>query len=52
MDTVLDPFLFYLMRSDATYAKMAQLFTLKWREIISIGRVTTLWALFKFVAPL
>ncbi len=45
MDTVLDPVLFDLMSSNSTYAQKAQLVTLKWREIVSIGRATALWAL-------
>ncbi len=45
MDAVLDPVLFDLMSSNSTYAQKAQLVTLKWREIVSIGRATALWAL-------
>jgi hypothetical protein len=33
------------MSSNSTYAQKAQLVTLKWREIVSIGRATALWAL-------
>jgi hypothetical protein len=45
MDAVLDPVLFDLMSSNSTYAQKAQLVTLKWREIVSIGRATAVWAL-------
>jgi len=45
MDAVLDPVLFDLMSSNSTYAQKSQLVTLKWREIVSIGRATALWAL-------
>jgi hypothetical protein len=45
MDAVLDPVLFDLMSSNSIYAQKAQLVTLKWREIVSIGRATALWAL-------
>ena len=45
MDAVLDPVLFDLMSSNSTYAQKAQLVTLKWGEIVSIGRATALWAL-------
>jgi hypothetical protein len=44
MDTVLDPVLFDLMSPNSIYAQKAQLVTLKWREIVSIGRATALWA--------
>ena len=45
MDAVLDPVLFDLMSSNSSYVQKAQLVTLKWREIVSIGRATALWAL-------
>jgi hypothetical protein len=45
MDAVLDPILFDLMGSHSAYLQKAQLVTLKWREIVSIGRATALWAL-------
>ena len=45
MDAVLDPILFDLMGSNSAYSQKAQLVTLKWREIVSIGRATALWAL-------
>ena len=33
------------MSSNSTYAQQSLLVTLKWREIVSIGRATALWAL-------
>jgi hypothetical protein len=45
MDAVPDPVLFDLMSSNSNYVQKAELVTLKWREIISIGRATALWAL-------
>jgi hypothetical protein len=40
MDAVLDP-----MGANPAYSHKAQLVTLKWREIVSIGCATALWAL-------
>jgi hypothetical protein len=48
MDAVLYPVLFDLMSLNATYAQKAQLVTLKWHEIIFIGRATALWPGFLF----
>jgi hypothetical protein len=45
MDAVLDPVLFDVMTANTIYAQKAQLVTLKWREIVFIGRATALWAL-------
>ncbi len=47
MDAVLDLVLFDLMSSgsNSTYAQKAQLVTLKWREFVSNGGATALWAL-------
>jgi hypothetical protein len=45
MDAVLDPVLFDLMNSNSSYVQKAQLVTLNWGEIVSIGRATALWAL-------
>ena len=40
MDAVLDP-----MGANPAYSHKAQLVNLKWREIVSIGCATALWAL-------
>ena len=45
MDAVLDPVLFDVLTANSIYAQKSQLVTLKWREIVSIGRATALWAL-------
>ena len=45
MDAVFDSMLFDIIERNANYAQKAQLVTLKWREIVPIGRATALWAL-------
>jgi hypothetical protein len=45
MVAVLSTLLYDLMISDSVSAQKAQLFTLRWREIISVGLATALWAL-------
>ncbi len=45
MDAIHDPALIDLVASDCTYSQKAQLVALIWREIVSIGRATALWAL-------
>ncbi|MFN7881698.1 MAG: hypothetical protein ACK5PF_01595, partial [bacterium] len=47
MDAVLDPVFFPVdvMAANTISAQKAQLVTLKWREIVFIGRATALWAL-------
>ncbi len=45
MDAVLDPVLFDLMSLSSSYVNKAQLSTLKWCYIVSLGRATALWAL-------
>jgi len=45
MDAVFDTVLFDIIDRHSLYAQKSQLVTLKWREIVFIGRATALWAL-------
>ena len=45
MDAVFDSLFFYIIERNSNYTQKAQLVTLKWREVVPIGRATALWAL-------
>ena len=45
MDAVFDSTLFDIIERNSLYVQKAHLVTLKWREVVPIGRATALWAL-------
>jgi hypothetical protein len=45
MDSVFDSIFFDLIERNPQYVQKAQLVTLKWRDVVPIGRATALWAL-------
>jgi hypothetical protein len=45
MDSVFDAIFFDIIERNPHYVQKAQLVTLKWREVVPIGRATALWAL-------